>query len=53
MNMAGNGNGTPLVYMERITRRFGLIAALENVHFSVDRGEIVGLLGDNGAGSLR
>ncbi len=50
MNMAGNGNGTPLVYMERITRRFGLIAALENVHFSVDRGEIVGLLGDNGAG---
>ncbi len=50
MNMAGNGNGTPLVYMERITRRFGLIAALEDVHFTVDRGEIVGLLGDNGAG---
>lgn len=50
MNMAGNGNGTPLVYMERITRRFGLIAALENVYFTVDRGEIVGLLGDNGAG---
>ena len=50
MNMAGNGNGTPLVYMERITRRFGLIAALEDVYFTVDRGEIVGLLGDNGAG---
>jgi len=50
MNMAGNGNGTPLVYMERITRRFGLIAALEDVYFAVDRGEIVGLLGDNGAG---
>ncbi len=49
--MAGNGkNGAPLVYMENITRRFGLIAALENVYFTVDRGEIVGLLGDNGAG---
>ncbi len=49
--MAGNGkNGAPLVYMENISRYFGLIAALENVYFTVDRGEIVGLLGDNGAG---
>ncbi len=48
--MAENGNGAPLVYMENITRRFGLIAALQNVNFMVDRGEIVGLLGDNGAG---
>jgi simple sugar transport system ATP-binding protein len=44
------GNGAPLIYMENITRRFGLIAALEDVHFKVDGGEIVGLLGDNGAG---
>ncbi|MGQ9850153.1 MAG: ATP-binding cassette domain-containing protein [Aggregatilineaceae bacterium] len=49
--MAGNGkNGAPLVYMENISRYFGLIAALESVYFTVDRGEIVGLLGDNGAG---
>ena len=48
--MAGNGNGTPLIYMENITRRFGLIAALQDVNFTVERGEIVGLLGDNGAG---
>lgn len=49
--MAGNGkNGAPLVYMENISRYFGLIAALEGVYFTVDRGEIVGLLGDNGAG---
>jgi simple sugar transport system ATP-binding protein len=47
---AGNGNHMPLVYMESITRRFGLIAALENVDFVLDSGEIVGLLGDNGAG---
>ena len=47
--MTGNGN-VPLVYMENITRRFGLIAALRDVYFTVNRGEIVGLLGDNGAG---
>jgi len=47
---AGDGNHIPLVYMESITRRFGLIAALENVDFVLDSGEIVGLLGDNGAG---
>jgi len=49
--MAGNGkNGVPLIYMQDITRRFGLIAALRDVTFTVDSGEIVGLLGDNGAG---
>ncbi len=48
--MAGNGNDTPIVYMENITRRFGLIAALRDVYFTVSRGEVVGLLGDNGAG---
>src|SRR3972149_1600954 len=47
---AGNGNHIPLIYMENITRRFGLIAALENVEFALNRAEIVGLLGDNGAG---
>lgn len=47
---AGNGNHIPLVYMDNITRRFGLIAALENVDFALNSGEIVGLLGDNGAG---
>lgn len=36
--------------MKDITRRFGLIAALRDVNFTVNRGEIVGLLGDNGAG---
>ncbi len=47
---AGDGNHIPLVYMDNITRRFGLIAALEDVDFVVNSGEIVGLLGDNGAG---
>jgi simple sugar transport system ATP-binding protein len=40
----------PLVRMENISRRFGTIIALDSVNFSVNPGEVVGLLGDNGAG---
>src|SRR5512145_283190 len=39
-----------LVWMEKITKRFGTITALENVDFGVDQGEVRALLGDNGAG---
>ncbi len=40
----------PLVRMERISKFFGRVQALDNVDFRVERQEIVGLLGDNGAG---
>ena len=40
----------PLVRMERISKYFGRVQALDNVDFNVERQEIVGLLGDNGAG---
>jgi simple sugar transport system ATP-binding protein len=39
-----------LVWMEKITKRFGTITALEKVDFGVDQGEVRALLGDNGAG---
>ncbi len=39
-----------LVWMERISKRFGTITALQEVSFGVDRGEVRALLGDNGAG---
>ncbi len=39
-----------LLEMQGISKRFGATQALNNVHFSVDRGEVVGLLGENGAG---
>ena len=39
-----------LVRMERISKFYGRVQALENVNLSVARQEIVGLLGDNGAG---
>jgi len=40
----------PLVNMIKISKRFGAIKALDKVDFSVNRQEIVGLVGDNGAG---
>ena len=39
-----------LVRMERITKYYGRVRALEEVNLAVNKSEIVGLLGDNGAG---
>src|SRR6201987_2050248 len=39
-----------LVRMDRINKFFGRVQALSDVTLSVNRNEIVGLLGDNGAG---
>lgn len=39
-----------MLRVERITRRYGDFVAVEDVSFSISRGEIVGLLGHNGAG---
>ena len=39
-----------LIRMEKITKFYGRVRALENVDLTVGEREIVGLLGDNGAG---
>ena len=40
----------PLLEGEGVTKFFGGLAAVAQVDFSVDRGEVVGLIGPNGAG---
>lgn len=40
----------PAVKLRGITKRFGPVTALDNVHFDLAAGEIHGLLGENGAG---
>ena len=39
-----------LVRMTNITKYYGRVRALDGVNLTVNRGEVVGLLGDNGAG---
>jgi len=40
----------PLLEVAGLSRRFGGLSALEDVSFSVARGEVVGLVGPNGSG---
>ena len=39
-----------MIKVENLTRRYGDFAAVDNVSFSISQGQIVGLLGHNGAG---
>lgn len=39
-----------LLDIEGLTKKFGPITAVDNVSFSIDRGEVLGFLGPNGAG---
>lgn len=45
-----NELASPLVEMKNISKRFGHVKALDTVDMVVHRQEIVGLVGDNGAG---
>ncbi len=40
----------PLIRMASIRKAYGRVTALDGVDFHVNEREIVGLLGDNGAG---
>jgi len=40
----------PLLELEKVSKRFGPVQALDRVDFAVHAGEVVGLVGDNGAG---
>jgi simple sugar transport system ATP-binding protein len=45
-----SAGATPLLQMEGVTKRYGLTTVLDDVSISINRGEVIGLLGDNGAG---
>src|SRR2546430_9287111 len=44
-----NSNGS-LLQLKGVSKRFGPVQALNNIDFEVKAGEVVGLVGDNGAG---
>jgi len=48
--MNGGNTGDPEIVVEHLVKRFGDFVAVDDVSFSVDRGEIMGFLGPNGAG---
>ncbi len=45
-----NSNNSYALQMVNIEKYFGLVCALRNINLQVGRNEIVGLIGDNGAG---
>jgi len=50
MSVSGNGSGTPILEIENIHTYYGSIQALKGISLTVMDGEIVTLLGANGAG---
>jgi len=43
-------NSEPLISVRNVSRYYGSRRAIENISFTINRGEIVGFLGPNGAG---
>src|SRR5512135_1842183 len=45
-----NGEGSTMIEVESLTKRYGRATAVDGVSFRVEKGEILGFLGPNGAG---
>lgn len=50
MTAHGGSNLPALIEIEHLTRRFGAFTAVDDVSFTVEKGEVLGFLGPNGAG---
>ena len=49
-NEPGRGGEPPLLELSHVSKHFGGVLALRDVSFTLERGEIHGLVGENGAG---
>jgi ABC-type sugar transport system ATPase subunit len=47
---AGSANGTPLLELRGVVKRFGAVQALSGIDFEIPAGQVTALTGDNGAG---
>lgn len=45
-----NSDEAPFVCVENLSKKFGTLTAVDNLNFTVNKGEIFGFLGPNGAG---
>src|SRR5229473_87391 len=50
LGAAGSGQMTPFLHVELCTKHYGAIRAVDDVSFTVQPGEIVGVIGPNGSG---
>jgi len=41
---------SPMIVLEKLTKRFGALTAVDSISMAVGRGEVLGFLGPNGAG---
>ncbi len=48
--MTGMSSAAPMIEISGLTKRFGPFVAVNNVSFSVPKGQVLGFLGPNGAG---
>ena len=44
------GNGEPIITVDHLSKRYGEVLAVDDISFTVQPGEVLGLLGHNGAG---